>query len=55
MRPLSESPVVNFFCKVLLLEKCAPLLFRKKTVSNQNQKIPSIQSKEKKCCDCATD
>lgn len=55
MRPLSESPVLNFFCKILLLEKCAPLLFRKKAAANLNKKNLSIQSKEKKCCDCATD
>jgi hypothetical protein len=55
MNQLSESPVMNFFCKILLAEKCLPLLFRNRKAMAQNKKVPSIQPKEKKCCDCATD
>ncbi len=56
MRPLSESPVMNFFCKILLAEKLLPLLFKKENTSEKsNKRVSSIHSKEKKCCDCATD
>ncbi len=56
MKPFSENPVMNFFCKILLAEKCLPLIFKnRKAITESNKKIPSIQPKEKKCCDCATD